>query len=232
MHHPLQRKIFVRFLAIISMLGALTLLSSTVWFHRTQIREAQERVQLDLRAAHRLLLARSGRTPRSWSSGQAGELPPDRMARLYRTAARRNAFDVGGCLPADGGPGERILSGKAIAAAPDWLTPLRRRPAGSGFVLLPMEELAEENPALAERIRSSFPMFPTKSRAFSRSEVLVAVAWVTVPANPGQPAVVVRRAGAHHNNDGGRDPGPVSGSPAGNRWDLTLFRVTSSLPTC
>lgn len=231
MHHPLQRKIFVRFLAILAMLGALTLLSSVVWFHRTLIREAQERVQSDLQAAHRLLIARSEQDVAVLEAvGQVyGELPPEEAALLYRTVARKNAFDLGGIFRIGGGPGERILSGVSFGAAPGWLAPLLRRPAGSGFVLVPVEELAEENPALADRIRTEFPMFPGKSRAFSRSEVLVAAAWVPAPPQPGRPAVLLYGGRVlNHNNavvDGIRDlvfrQETVGGKPLGT---VTLFQ--------
>lgn len=231
MHHPLQRKIFVRFLAILAILGALTLLSSVVWFHRTLIREAQERVQSDLQAAHRLLVARSEQDLAVLEAvGQVyGELPPDEATLLFRTVVRKNVFDLGGIFRTGGGPGERILSGKSASDAPAWLAPLLRRPAGSGFVLVPVADLAEENPSLAEQIRNSFPVFPRKSRAFSRSEVLVAAAWAPMPAQSGQPAVVLYGGRVlNHNNavvDGLRDlvfrQENVGGKPLGT---VTLFQ--------
>jgi two-component system NtrC family sensor kinase len=193
MHQPLHRKIFFRFLAIIALLGGLTLLLATIWFHRTLIKEAQERVRLDLQAAHRLLLARTEQDSAALGVLSLPCRDPSResFGAAFRAVAGQDRFDFGGIYYPASGNGWRALSGRTIEGPSDWLAGLAGRPAGGGFALLAMDELAEENPGRTERLRQAVSGFPRRGRAFSREAVLVELAWAPVPATAGQPAGVL-----------------------------------------
>lgn len=171
---PLQRQIFYRFLWIITALGLMILAASTFWFNRTILGDAQQRVHADLRmvldqfsaefASRRSILA---------MMDQAAERNWPALPEIFRHTAATQHFDLGGYLDFDTGRGLRLLSGLPLTAAASWIP--RGTPDGwSGYLLLPLRELAGENPALAGRLRLWQQKYP-RTPAFDPEEVLVSI---------------------------------------------------------
>lgn len=157
---PTRVRLIASFLAVTLLVGVLSLLVGVQLIYRAVLREAQTRVSLDLNAAREiyddrersallaLTVAGGGRGFRAAVHARASQEISARLAELADVAG----LDFTCVVASDG----TRVEGRASRPAP--INPiaslaLKRRAPVSGTVALTREELAAENPALAERAR-------------------------------------------------------------------------------
>jgi two-component system NtrC family sensor kinase len=193
MSRPLQSKIFIRFLWAIGLLAVPTLISAGYWFHQAVIREAQQRVNLDLRAAQRLLNNRMRADQAvltAFGRLQPGAVNPD-DPDAFREIAAGNGLDFGGIFNPGTGRGTRLLSGERLSGSWPGRAAGCADVAANGFILLPLAELAAENPGLAEQVRKGFGAFRGRGRAFAPDRVLATLSVAASTPGPAGSAVLV-----------------------------------------
>ena len=143
------------------LVGVLSLFAGMQLIYRAVLREAQTRVSLDLNSAREiyddreksallaLMVAAAGRGLRAAVHGQDSEEVSGRLAELAAVAG----LDFAGVVMADGTRVASRARPRPSQPNPIASLALRRRAPVSGTVVLPREELAAEDPALAERAR-------------------------------------------------------------------------------
>ena len=142
-------------------MGVPSLIVGVQLIYRAVLREAQARVSLDLNAAREiyderersallaLMVAGGGRGFRAAVHGRASEEVTSRLAELAAVAG----LDFAGVFAADG---TRLANGAPSRPAPPnpiTALALKRRAPVSGTIVLTREQLAAEDPALAEKAR-------------------------------------------------------------------------------
>jgi two-component system NtrC family sensor kinase len=178
---PTRLRLIASFLAVTLLVGVLSLVVGVRLIYRAVLREAQARVSLDLNAAREiynerersallaLLVAGSGVEFRAAVRGRASGEVSTRLAELANIAG----LDFAGIIGSDG---TQVVSRAQSRPAPSRPAPTnpvaalaqKRRTPVSGTVVLTREELAAEDPALAEKAR--IRLLPT-ARAASRPDV-------------------------------------------------------------
>lgn len=186
-HRPLRQQIFLRFLAIVALMGIPALAAAIYWFGETVQKEALDRVQQDLLAAHKVVAARilaDGEVLDSLgrSLDASGYLDSGEASAVARTCG----FDVMGMFSPDSRTGQRLLSGRPIDPSSDVILKWSRLSGGGGFMLLPLSELVEENPGRALNILHQQKLFPERGLDFRRDQVLLAMSWAESPARAGR----------------------------------------------
>jgi two-component system NtrC family sensor kinase len=156
-----RARLIASFLAVTLLVGTLSLVVGTQLIYRAVLREAQARVSLDLNAAREiygererstllaLTVAASGKGFRAAVQGMAADEVSSRLAELADLAG----LDFAGVISPEGTRMGRDGSSRTASPNPIASLARKRRAPASGTVVLSGQELAAEDPALAERAR-------------------------------------------------------------------------------
>jgi two-component system NtrC family sensor kinase len=169
-------RLIASFLSVSLLVGGLSLMVGGQLIYRAVLSEAQTRVGLDLNAAREiyhyressallgLALIGEEKALRAAVRGRDTAILSERLSQL----ADAIGLDFAGVVASDGTVLFRTASGERATVNPIASLALRRRVPVSGTVVLDQQELAAENPLLAERARIA--LVPTP-RALPRSGV-------------------------------------------------------------